>query len=244
MAIKAVIFDWGGTLTPWHEIDLLRVWQVYANAYDPSRADEIAHILHHGEQARWAQQFSTRGEIGTGVLEELFAEAGVDTSSPQHARALEQYFEQWDPHTYTDPDAIELLETLRGHGYRTAVLSNTMWPRAHHEAVLLRDGVLHLFDYLLFTSEHPTGKPHQSVFADVLYNLDVQPEESVFVGDRPFDDILGAQSIGMKAILIPHTNLPPEQSTALGVVPDATVLRLGEVWEVVRTWDESEREIS
>lgn len=239
MTIKAVIFDWGGTLTPWHEIDLFKVWQVYAKAYDPKRADEIAHILYQGEQARWAQQFATKGEIGTGVLEELFAQAGVDTSSRQHSFALERYFAMWEPHTYTDPDAQGLLETLRGHGYRTAVLSNTMWPREHHEAVLRRDDILHLFDYLLFTSEHPTGKPHASVFADVLYNLDVQPQEAVFVGDRPFDDILGAQNIGMKTILIPHTNLPPEQSTDLGIVPDATVMQLGEVWALVNAWSQA-----
>lgn len=237
MTIKAVVFDWGGTLTPWHEFDLLETWLSYSNVYDVQRAQEIAHALHHGEQTRWAQQFATRGEIGTGVLEELFQEAGVDTSSPEHAAALEAYFATWDPHTYTDPDALELLEKLRGHGIKTAVLSNTMWPRAHHEQVLARDGVLHLFDYLLFSSEHPTGKPHRSVFADVLYHLDVSPQEAAFVGDRPFDDIHGAQAIGMKGILIPHTQLPPAHSSDLGVIPDGVAQRLGDVWDIVSNWN-------
>jgi putative hydrolase of the HAD superfamily len=236
VTIRAVIFDWGGTLTPWHELDLLDTWRSYASAYDAARAEEIALSLHTGEQARWAQQFATRGEIGTGVLEELFLEAGVDTSSSAHAEALQQYFAAWDPHTYTDPEALELLERLRGHGLKTAVLSNTMWPRSHHEYVLARDGVLHLFDYLLFSSEHPTGKPHRSVFSDVLYNLDVAPHEAVFVGDRPFDDIQGAQTVGMKGILIPHTQLPPAHSTDLGVVPDAIAQRLGDVWDIVCGW--------
>lgn len=26
MAVDAVIFDWGGTLTPWHRIDPVREW--------------------------------------------------------------------------------------------------------------------------------------------------------------------------------------------------------------------------
>ena len=237
MTIKAVVFDWGGTLTPWHELDLLDTWRSYANAYDPQRAEDLALQLHQGEQARWAQQFATRGEIGTGVLEELFLEAGVDTSSSQHSAALQSYFGTWDPHTYTDPDAVELLEKLKGHGIKTAVLSNTMWPRSHHEQVLARDGVLHLFDYLLFSSEHPTGKPHRSVFTDVLYNLDVAPHEAAFVGDRPFDDIQGAQSIGMKGILIPHTSLPAAHSTDLGVIPDAVADRLGDVWDIVHGWN-------
>ena len=238
MTIKAVVFDWGGTLTPWHDVDLLEIWRGYSSVYDPARADELAEKLHVGEQKRWSKQFDTNGEIGTGALEELFHEVGVDTTSQLHFQALESYFAQWDPHTYTDSDAEDLLEALRGRGIRTAVLSNTMWPRAHHESVLARDGVLHLFDYLLFTSETQTGKPHRSVFTDVLYNLDLQPNEAAFVGDRLFDDIQGAQSIGMRGIWIPHTTLPASQSTDLNVSPDATAQRLGEVLNIVNGWNE------
>lgn len=28
--VEAVIFDWGGTLTPWHAVDLGEQWRVYA----------------------------------------------------------------------------------------------------------------------------------------------------------------------------------------------------------------------
>ena len=237
MAIKAVIFDWGGTLTPWHNVDLKQLWLGYSDIYDPAHADSLAEKLNQGEASRWLRQFDTKGEIGTGILDELFHEAGVDTSSATHHKALENYFLGWEPHTYTDPDAIGLLEALRGHGIKTAVLSNTMWPRSHHESVLERDGVLHLFDYSLFTSELATGKPHQSVFADVLYNLDVSAHEAAFVGDRLFDDIHGAQSVGMRGIWIPHSNIPASQSSDLGITPAATVQKLGEVLDVVTNWN-------
>jgi putative hydrolase of the HAD superfamily len=237
MAIKAVVFDWGGTLTPWHNVDLTQLWLGYSSVYDPANAESLAASLTQGEASRWLRQFDTNGEIGTGVLEELFLEAGVDTSSSLHHQALENYFLGWDPHTYSDPDAIELLEALRGHGIKTAVLSNTMWPRSHHESVLKRDGLLHLFDYSLFTSETTTGKPHRSVFADVLYNLDVAAEEAAFVGDRLFDDIHGSQSIGMRGIWIPHSNIPASQSSDLGITPAATAERLGEVLEIVTSWN-------
>lgn len=240
MAIKAVIFDWGGTLTPWHNVDLTKLWLGYASIYDPTNADSLAEKLNQGEASRWLRQFDSKGEIGTGVLDELFFEAGVDTSSAKHHKALENYFIGWDPYTYTDPDATQLLEALRGHGIKTAVLSNTMWPRSHHESVLERDGVLQLFDYSLFTSESATGKPHRSVFADVLYNLDVSAQEAAFVGDRLFDDIHGAQCVGMRGIWIPHSNIPASQSSDLGITPAATVQKLGEVLEVVINWNNQE----
>ena len=28
--VDAVVFDWGGTLTPWHEVDLPEQWRVVA----------------------------------------------------------------------------------------------------------------------------------------------------------------------------------------------------------------------
>jgi putative hydrolase of the HAD superfamily len=237
MAIKAVVFDWGGTLTPWHNVDLTELWLGYSRIYDPENAQVLAEKLNHGEQARWSRQFETQGEIGTGALEDLFREVGVDTSSSQHQQALTSYLSGWDPHTHTDPEAVALLEALRGSGIKTAVLSNTLWPRRHHEAVLERDGILHLFDYLLFTSETSSGKPHRAVFADVLYHLDVEASEAAFVGDRLFDDIHGAQSVGMRGIWIPHSNIPAAQSTDLGITAAATVQRLGDVLEVVTGWN-------
>ena len=30
--LRAVIFDWGGTLTPWHTVDLAEQWTVFASA--------------------------------------------------------------------------------------------------------------------------------------------------------------------------------------------------------------------
>ena len=33
--VDAVVFDWGGTLTPWHNIDLVAQWYAYAQVYDP-----------------------------------------------------------------------------------------------------------------------------------------------------------------------------------------------------------------
>ena len=241
MTIKAVIFDWGGTLTPWFPVELKDMWQNYSTVYAPERAADLAQELARLEQSRWSHQFMTQGEVGTGALDELFIDAGVDIRSSAHTEALNSYFHGWDGHTYTDPDAVPLLETLRGHGYKTAVLSNTMWPREFHEAVLERDGVKHLFDYLLFTSETAAGKPHKSVFVDVLYNLDVEADESAFVGDRLFDDIQGAQSVGMKGIWIPHSVLPDSQLPSHEVTPDAVAQRLIDVLDIVERWNTPER---
>ena len=236
MTVRAVIFDWGGTLTPWHDIDLVEMWGAYAAAYEPAVDPEpLARRLAEEEAARWRLQQASLGADGTGALDHLFATVGIDVSTPRHGRALAAYLSHWDPHTLADPDALELLAGLRGRGIRIGVLSNTMWPRWHHEAVFSRDGLLPLIDAAIYSSELPVAKPHADAFHAVLLALGESADCTVFVGDRPWDDIHGAQSVGMRAILLPHSRLG-DQAVAVTVSPDAVVQRLGEVLRVVEEW--------
>ena len=58
------------------------------------------------------------------------------------------------------------------------------------------------------------------------------PASCVFVGDRPFDDIYGAARLGMRTVLIPHSNLPPHD----GAVPDAVITRLADLPALLDQW--------
>ena len=237
-SVDAVLFDWGGTLTPWHSLDLVAQWYPYAQVYDPVHAAGLAQRLFDAEESIWRRQRESGGAEGTGNLARVFEIAGVDVGSWQHAEAMSAYLEAWDPHTYTDPDVVPLLEALRADGIRVGVLSNTMWPREHHEAVFARDGVLHLIDGAVYTSETAAGKPHAAAFRAAMTAVGVDdPARVVFVGDRPWDDVHGAQLVGMRAILVPHSEIPEHQQVPVDVVPDAVVQRLGEVLDVVRRWN-------
>ena len=70
----------------------------------------------------------------------------------------------------------------------------------------------------------------------IQHVLGVQPAECVFVGDRLWDDILGSQQAGMRAILIPHSVLPSIQVPDDSAVPDAVAQRLSDVLTIVRAW--------
>ena len=59
----------------------------------------------------------------------------------------------------------------------------------------------------------------------------------MFVGDRPWDDVHGAQQVGMRAILVPHSDIPAYQQVPVEVTPDAVVQGIGEVLDVVRAWN-------
>ena len=235
MTIAAVIFDWGGTLTPWHKIDLSSQWYAFAQEYDPENAADLANALFHAEEERWKVQRETAGAESTGALQSILHACGVDTEAPHFSAAFERYLDFWYPHTLADPDALPLLRALRERGLKIGVLSNTMWPRSYHEEVFARDGLLEFIDAGVYTSELPVGKPHPEAFLAAMQALGVtDPRSVVFVGDRMWDDIHGAQAVGMRAVFIPHSDHRTHELVETDVVPDATIQRLGDLFNVVR----------
>jgi putative hydrolase of the HAD superfamily len=227
MTVRAVIFDWGGTLTPWHWIDHAALWQQACAPHFPvGQAAAVAAAIAAAESACWVQCETAHRST---TLHGVFETAGVTP----HEALVETYFGLWEPHTYTDPDVAPLLRSLRGRGIRIGVLSNTMWPRALHERVFRRDDVLGLIDGAVYSSEIPWTKPHPEAFRAVMNAIGVtEPADCVFVGDRPFDDIYGAKSLGMRTVFIPHSNLPPRD----GVVPDAIITRLADLTAHLDNW--------
>ena len=48
MAVDAVIFDWGGTLTPWHTIDVAELWAAICAPHYPAT---VRKLRDHGAAA-------------------------------------------------------------------------------------------------------------------------------------------------------------------------------------------------
>ena len=133
MAVDAVIFDWGGTLTPWHSIDAAQLWYwVCEEHFTGAEAGAHAAALHAAEIQLWQ---SALADHRSATMDHLFELAGVTATDP----LLASYLRAWEPHTFTDPEVPVLFGELRERGIRIGVLSNTMWPRGWHEDVFRRD---------------------------------------------------------------------------------------------------------
>jgi putative hydrolase of the HAD superfamily len=229
-AIKAVIFDWAGTLTPWVPFEPESEWRALAEALGPPDLEVTVKALADAADVVWAR---VRSDHSSATFDEICALAGV---TPTDA-ALESYRAHWEPATFTDPDVPELVQGLHERGIRAGVLSNTVWPRAWHEAVFERDGVGDLFDGAVYSSEIAWVKPHPEAFAAAREAVGVaDPAACVFVGDRLFEDIYGAQRAGMRAVLVPHSDIPSGQRGPEEGEPDAVVQRLSDVLTVVDGW--------
>lgn len=222
--IEAVIFDWGGTLTPWHTVDAEQSWITGAGDI------ELGSRLWTAELAMWKR---SQSEHRSATMADVFAEAGHTYDDA----VLSRYHQWWEPHTLIDPEAPGLFTALRERGIKVGVLSNTIWSREEHQRIFDRDSVADYIDGAIYTSDIPWTKPHPKAFEAAMAAVGVtDPARAVFVGDRPWDDIHGAKSVGMRAILIPHSEIPIEQRGPVEGEADAVVERLGDILLHIDQW--------
>jgi HAD superfamily hydrolase (TIGR01509 family) len=162
-------------------------------------------------------------------LEVLFGEVASDPTVLESLTSafLQPIFATARP----DADALPLLASLRGHGFLTAIVSNTPWgsPAQAWLCELARHGLLPAVDAVVFCVDVGYRKPHPAPMERALQLLGVRPSEALFVGDDPHWDVLGAQRLGIQPLLLArHPMADP--------VDVPVVATLGEVLERARTW--------
>jgi putative hydrolase of the HAD superfamily len=236
MTIEAVIFDWGGTLSLYADIELIDMWHLAADhlARVTGRdASEIRDKLLAAELRYWKSVGETQH---TGTLGDILAAEsralGLDVTGAVISEAAQRHLDAWTPHIRHHDDAVAALTELRRNGVKLGLLSNTHWPESFHERFLERDGLAHLIEVRAYTSNMSHSKPHRAAFEHVLERLGVAPQNAVMVGDRPIDDVWGAQQVGMRGVWRRHPASPELGS----VKPDAVISTLLELPRLIAAW--------
>ena len=129
--------------------------------------------------------------------------------------------------------AVSSLRRLKAMGRLMAIISN------HHDGGALRRHLVALkispyFSGVLASSELHYRKPDSRIFRLCAAMLSVDPSESVFVGDSPVNDIVGAKRAGMLTIMILNSSQAPNRGGSTAAEPDYAVSDLREVPEIVK----------
>ncbi|MDR1079982.1 MAG: HAD family hydrolase [Deltaproteobacteria bacterium] len=93
------------------------------------------------------------------------------------------------------PDAVPLLDRLRGGGVRTAVVTNRWMARLAVEA----SGLAGLFDVIVGAEDAGRPKPDPAPVLVALGGLDVPPSGALLVGDSHLD-MLAASAAGVRCV--------------------------------------------
>ena len=198
--IKAVIFDYGGTLTnsytPWDDVSEKAVERLSLDGIDVKAIDFQNAIM---DTIEWRKTIHSEGreadshEFFNHALGILGHSAGRDATDE-----LEMYvYKAGDTEWLADLDA--LLPSL-SENYKIALLSNA-WLEAPRQ--ILRDkGYGRWFDAMVCSYDIKISKPDPRIFRHTLNLLEVDASEAVMVGDSIKADIEGAINAGLEAIWV------------------------------------------
>ncbi|TDD57331.1 HAD family hydrolase [Kribbella antibiotica] len=115
------------------------------------------------------------------------------------ARFLDLYRASWSAY----PDARPALEVARSNGWRIGILTNgsTVQQNAKLEVI----GLAPLVDVVCTTESLGVSKPDPQSYLQTCAALDVDPTETLMIGDNYALDVEGAQAAGLTAR---HLNRP------------------------------------
>jgi len=110
------------------------------------------------------------------------------------------------------PEVPDVLRALGDAGIRVGLISNSHRSLASFQSHFELHG---LIGAAISSPEHGFMKPNVSIFRAALNLLEVEPEESVMVGDSVAQDVNGALAIGMRAVLLHRAEDPHPHADAL-----------------------------
>jgi putative hydrolase of the HAD superfamily len=202
--LRAVLFDWGGTLMndEWSDEIALEghAAGIAALARDglPDAAAFTSYLSEH-ETELFPRASEDEIDI-SGVMASSFREHGVDLTDDDVRLFPQAAQDVWSSYYALAASTHALLEALRERGLKLALVSNTASPRWLLEPILERQGLIDRLDTIVLSSEVGKRKPHPAIFERALGELAVEPGEALFVGDRLGADVLGASRIGMSTV--------------------------------------------
>ena len=135
-----------------------------------------------------------------GLVRRLLGDFGVEVTDDELTRFLEAEHAAWDPARQPAAHTPALLESLRERGFKLGLVSNAFDPGWLLHRDLEQMGLAERLDVAVFSSEIGKRKPHPAIFEHALDALGVAAADAVFVGDRLYEDIRGANELGMTTI--------------------------------------------
>jgi putative hydrolase of the HAD superfamily len=203
--IRAVMFDLHGTLLLSDDVD--EAWDRWAQAFHAELVERGATMplkefkaaldsLYNDPELIVHQPGLTLFERRVkGFCERL----GVEVPQGELRLLVETIIDVWHSGMYLDPDAVPLLEALRGR-FKVGLITN--WdhgPRMHR--LIDQQGLRSLLDDVVVSDDVGVSKPDPRIFRLALSRLGVPASSAVYVGDMDLD-ARGSLDAGLHSVLV------------------------------------------
>ncbi len=209
--IKAVLFDFGGTLLEYHREEVMRAL-LEEKGFTVSTIDVL--LAYEAVEPAWNRLFSeladdkrvtdeTLRNLDRMIIKHLGVEVDLDN--------LASYVQQnWDRMDHQLPknlvrrpyqDATPCLEALASKGLQMGIVSNIQSEERLCQE-LQNINLLRFFPVLVASGSVGIDKPSRGIFKLAASRVGVETRQIMFVGDDLERDYYGAKAAGMKPVLI------------------------------------------
>ncbi len=167
---------------PWEHQVLYDVFAQHGADYDPNWPEESRQQYYRRFTAQLFQRLNVQAPDGAAVA---------------HAASVWHLLGPSSLAVF--PDVPDVLRSLRGSGYPLAVVSNWQCGLRHFCAEL---GLGDAFDAVVASAEVASQKPDPGIFVEACRRLGVPPDRTLHIGDSVGDDLQGARTAGLHAVLV------------------------------------------
>ena len=189
--IKGVIFDLDNTLLDFMKMKEFAVKAAVKGMIEAGlmvdEEDSYTEIVSIYEEFGWENQkvFDVFIEKQIGHVEHKYLAAGIVAYRRAREANLMAY-----------PNVNKTLMALAKSGIKLGVVSDAPSREAWMRIYYLN--LYHFFDVVITFDDSGERKPSEKPFKLCLDALDLDPDETIMVGDWPERDVVGAKNLGMK----------------------------------------------
>jgi len=220
--IKAAVFDLDHTLFDRYATirKIINIIDIEASPFDTDvPKNKIAdifeycdrHFVHLGWD-RMYDEFSSRGILKQEIKKENFFRT--------HIRPL--YMTAAEPFPFTK----SVLKELKNMGLKVGLITNGPHELQYKKLELL--GITELFDEIIVGGDTPYPKPDTRIFEDMAKRMNLTPDEMLYIGDNPENDIEPSRKVGYIPVWIkttgtwvfPQIEKPELQAETVAAIPE------------------------
>ena len=210
-ALRAILFDLGDTLIDFGTIDNNAMFRLGAKeAY--TYLQELGHRLpswrryhlRHWLAIRWHAILAVvRGREfhSMPVLVHCCETLGIQLSPEEQLELCWRFYQPLRESSTVEPGLADMLASFHEAGLVLAVVSNTFVPGEVLDRHLREEGLIDQLPLRVYSCDVGYRKPHAEMFREALAAVGAQPEQTLFIGDTPKADIVGANRQGMITVL-------------------------------------------
>lgn len=234
--IRAVLFDFGGTLFDYETVAPGERESIVALARWAGAKEEARDIL-RAYRASLKRVFYTYLPQPYYLHRRMFHDAlsGMAESlqialTDEHlARYRELQRERRTRDFVLREGVQDTLNALRNRGLHLGIVSNIDDDQLEHMLELSQ--VEPHFDSVLSSEQAQSCKPDPGIFSEALRRAGCEPHEAMFVGDSLQQDIAGANRLGLRSVLIWSD---PEREPTIGEhQPKHVIRRIPDVLDLI-----------